>query len=121
MRISDWSSDVCSSDLPQAVRDRGLDRGVFAAIGKRIRGHIDDAKHPRPIELEDAAGAVELWGGVEHVVDLKGCARLPSRTHACRPERMPVTTGTCLYPDKRTAERRGGTDGVSTCRSAWAP
>src|SRR3546814_5702276 len=117
MRISDWSSDVCSSDLgflrqafddghhapdfllggnivrarsrrlaadvehvgalprqPQAVRDRGLDRGVFAAIGKRIRGHIDDAKHPRPIELEDAAGAVELRSE-EHTSELQSLMR----------------------------------------------
>src|SRR3546814_18264088 len=29
MRISDWSSDVCSPDLPPAPRsDRGADRGV---------------------------------------------------------------------------------------------
>src|SRR3546814_13592540 len=38
MRISDWSSDVCSSDLPdeRAVADRGAVRGRH-----RARGRID--------------------------------------------------------------------------------
>src|SRR3546814_10643005 len=40
MRISDWSSDVCSSDLVEAAGDRRPQR-----IGHRLRaaGGIDDA------------------------------------------------------------------------------
>src|SRR3546814_7823378 len=80
MRISDWSSDVCSSDLATDVEDVGalfgqlqamgngvLEAGVLAAVGERIGGDIDDAHHPRTIELQDAAGAIELWRRVEHV------------------------------------------------------
>src|SRR3546814_8452455 len=32
MRISDWSSDVCSSDLSRATRRRGAARGVSTAM-----------------------------------------------------------------------------------------
>src|SRR3546814_12288145 len=35
MRISDWSSDVCSSDLPLLVRPGFLTREYFA--GRRVR------------------------------------------------------------------------------------
>src|SRR3546814_10355232 len=48
MRISDWSSDVCSSDLPPRARDhrrclsrRGqADGGEGAAVGGRRRGRL---------------------------------------------------------------------------------
>src|SRR3546814_18274910 len=42
MRISDWSSDVCSSDLPDPldlVADVGLGRGVVHALGAAIADH----------------------------------------------------------------------------------
>src|SRR3546814_9428207 len=36
MRISDWSSDVCSSDLPQAVKKLVQSFGVTASIASRM-------------------------------------------------------------------------------------
>src|SRR3546814_17763494 len=44
MRISDWSSDVCSSDLvgSDGILARGLQRHAVPAIG-RVAGDIDDA------------------------------------------------------------------------------
>src|SRR3546814_1012085 len=45
MRISDWSSDVCSSDLYHAVRDGSLGR----RCGRhRLAEGPDDAARPRP-------------------------------------------------------------------------
>src|SRR3546814_851548 len=38
MRISDWSSDVCSSDLPGYVRSLGLDRRRAARRHADLRG-----------------------------------------------------------------------------------
>src|SRR3546814_14636144 len=39
MRISDWSSDVCSSDLAEGADVRTLCLGVFGALGLRqVRG-----------------------------------------------------------------------------------
>src|SRR3546814_5097170 len=51
MRISDWSSDVCSSDL-NAVRARAIELSVAirAVLEPCIRGHIakwDDTFNPR--------------------------------------------------------------------------
>src|SRR3546814_2051739 len=43
MRISDWSSDVCSSDL--MVFGRGADAGYEGAVGARHH-------HQRPVGLE---------------------------------------------------------------------
>src|SRR3546814_14220703 len=49
MSISDWSSDVCSSDLRQ-IGDRNLDRGAGEALGRlaafdRGRVGIVDRRH----------------------------------------------------------------------------
>src|SRR3546814_6065727 len=47
MRISDWSSDVCSSDLPRGIRGR-LSRPSFVVGGRlpggRARGRVDRGK-----------------------------------------------------------------------------
>src|SRR3546814_12112707 len=51
MRISDWSSDVCSSDLQRTVTDRGLDVAVVAG-GERL---LEIDKHHDP-ELGGDAG-----------------------------------------------------------------
>src|SRR3546814_15921723 len=40
MRISDWSSDVCSSDL--RLPDRCDHAGAFTPIGRRLHGGIDN-------------------------------------------------------------------------------
>src|SRR3546814_16380635 len=70
MRISDWSSDVCSSDLPDLLHDLGVDAGgraqqidrfddvgakaellvlhVSEALFEQIRPHAD----PRTVAIE---------------------------------------------------------------------
>src|SRR3546814_16492227 len=52
MRISDWSSDVCSSDLAVIDKDRAAGR----------RKHVEEitAEHARALQLEPGFG-----GGVE--------------------------------------------------------
>src|SRR3546814_4616810 len=48
MRISDWSSDVCSSDLPRVpVRDLGAGRGAFPRVvllPAQLRGHRSEER-----------------------------------------------------------------------------
>jgi hypothetical protein len=46
--------------------DRGLGGVVRAAIGKRVRGDVDDAHDLGTVEAQDAAGAIELGRGIEH-------------------------------------------------------
>src|SRR3546814_12445529 len=98
MRISDWSSDVCSSDL--AAQPAGRLRVVGDARGEGVGG-VDqqvDALAPQvvgqgldPTEAADAQAAGQ--GG-----------RLLGAAGAGRSE-----------------ERRVGTECVSTCRSRWTP
>src|SRR3546814_17466028 len=106
MRTSDWSSDVCSSDLLDIERDAQ-------------RGHLllGDAPH-RIFELgkERFRG---LWLIVGHFVSFTAGAigaaiRTPSTEEACRKRRRAA-----LSP--RSEERRVGKECVSTCSSRWSP
>src|SRR3546814_5634156 len=63
MRISDWSSDVCSSDLLGVARRRSQDRPVLGVGGEEVGvGAVGD--HPTvadqhdPIREGDGGGAV---------------------------------------------------------------
>src|SRR3546814_17955238 len=93
MRISDWSSDVCSSDL--ACGARGQHGGLPVLLGAGDRGglHLD---------------AVEKVQSAEQL-----CHRLGAARHLRLIERGPR--------DGRSEERRVGKEGVSTCRSRWSP
>src|SRR3546814_4878225 len=99
MRISDWSSDVCSSDLVQPVRLAGepaAQAGVAdaRAVGTRIaRSHRPDRARagPHPAVAAERSEAVRL-----------SCAG----SHGRR---------------RRSEERRVGKEGVSTLRYRWLP
>src|SRR3546814_15028535 len=98
MRISDWSSDVCSSDLRavdelDGVRDDAM----------RI---LDFGREGCGLERE-AAGTELLHPPIE-----RGVARIGVRASIAR--RVPI-----LAP--RTEERRVGKECVSTCRPRWSP
>src|SRR3546814_16716587 len=56
MRISDWSSDVCSSDLKQAelAEMAGISRSTLARLEAGNGGTIDSlARIMRALEIED--------------------------------------------------------------------
>src|SRR3546814_11426933 len=91
MRISDWSSDVCSSDLarPQCQRREGEQPGAGADIG--------DGARTRPAGRQP----------VEHRQTPRG------RVVSAGAERL-----ACI---DRSEERRVGKECVSTCRSRWSP
>src|SRR3546814_3870130 len=111
MRISDWSSDLCSSDLD--VGDAAFDGIDFLAPDLLIlmggpMGVYETDRHPWiPHELE----------------------RLSARIAADRPtlgvclgsQMMAAAMGADVYPGQRSEERRGGKACVSTCRSRWSP
>src|SRR3546814_10547964 len=91
MRISDWSSDVCSSDLGVAVTEG---HGIGAT------GCVEPAKGV-------AAGARGL------VVETEG-AGLVVAGDVVSAERRAAAAA-------RSEERRVGKECVSTCRSQWLP
>src|SRR3546814_13396152 len=128
MRISDWSSDVCSSDLQQStvfddiggqfrpLTQSTVRKGLF--LGKKVNGVYDWNTHTaqwqgsikearsQPIALHhgDMSG---LLINLEVIRDARPGARLQYRFVAGAPVR-------------RSEERRVGTVGVSTCRARWA-
>src|SRR3546814_18661673 len=109
MRISDWSSDVCSSDLTN-------DRAVNAVAGLR--------------EGQDAKDipAIAFGGGSRSG---RGCR--PFRfivlhaflSYNLMSQHSRHASGRNLSEErshrKRSEERRVGKECVSTCRSRWSP
>src|SRR3546814_20327315 len=94
MRISDWSSDVCSSDLGTHLHhDRSSDVWHHA---QRDQAH----------SFKAAAG--------EHVEDVDDPARSPLGKLLQR-QRIDARQG------HRSEERRVGKECVSTCRYRWSP
>src|SRR3546814_4234582 len=73
MRISDWSTDVCSSDLPEGDAAQGA-----VAQDARLHGGV------RQVDREAAAGAEAALAGLHHADDTAGHAAdeddLPHRT-----------------------------------------
>src|SRR3546814_11013092 len=100
MRISDWSSDVCSSDLLSSIIDELEKGGRFAFVGKPC-----DISALRELAKSDAR--------VDQQIPLKlsfFCGGIPSHAGADR-----------IIAEMRSEERRVGKECVRTCRSRWSP
>src|SRR3546814_21085561 len=98
MRISDWSSDVCSSDLHLHIEDRFLTR--------EMRGLVVVGEGYRDVAALAGSGADKL--ALEARNEALG-AEL-EMVALCRPA-----------PERRSDERRVGKACGSTCRSRWSP
>src|SRR3546814_16345547 len=96
MRISDWSSDVCSSDLNCALgeqpRDIRLQRDALQQIERDYRQHDVELKVASLRRNGDRCVIADHLRG-----NLRGCLR------------------------DRSEERRVGKEWVSTCISRWSP
>src|SRR3546814_12113327 len=99
MRISDWSSDVCSSDLKEKGHGRFTPRINEVKIG--VAGVLDDPA------MTD--GMIEAL--VAHEMGHWADPDLDSAMFRSRIVCLPV----------RSEERRVGKECVSTCRSRWSP
>src|SRR3546814_13513300 len=107
MRISDWSSDVCSSDLMPLARIVAHEADGLDPLGAQLR---DDAKrvdrafcrlatcHRNSIIIEDLESDIGARGH-------RGADRQQS----------------AMMIGARSEERRVGKECVSTCRSRWSP
>src|SRR3546814_7343132 len=110
MRISDWSSDVCSSDLADIAHHTRM-VAVIAAMGRKVEGHRKALLTRRQIAAVEGVGL--LGGGKARIlVDRPGAARIHGCAHPARKRRK---------AGERSEERRVGTECVSTCRSRWSP
>src|SRR3546814_11569408 len=99
MRISDWSSDVCSSDLET---DRETDRGDLKQITSDLLRVLSDARE-----------AVEDWDKMRDAA-LRMADELPKEPIASDLREQDIE-------EARSEERRVGKECVSTCRSRWSP
>src|SRR3546814_11641787 len=98
MRISDWSSDVCSSDLFVAVEARQIKEGSVIVIR-------NEGPKGGPGMREMLATTAALYGqGMGEKVALITDGRFSGATRGFRSE-----------------ERRVGKGCVSPCRSRWSP
>src|SRR3546814_2193246 len=87
MRISDWSSDVCSSDLEANVAlQPGLPAGAEKAVdGRRRKGRLGRRPFVPQRQQSSSETAIFFRQGVGH---LRGAALCkPQRRSAPRPER----------------------------------
>src|SRR3546814_15554024 len=103
MRISDWSSDVCSSDLRSRWPHR-LDR-LPQRLDRRNQLHARDAETPDADRID--ASPTEHRGKSLYRACTEGKGLAASR---CGPHKT-----------ARSDERRVGKECVSTCRSRWWP
>src|SRR3546814_14062844 len=116
MRISDWSSDVCSSDL---FVDGQLSLGTL----DKFRDPTDTTPFGLPdlsAVLTDARARVETpWGDVGAALTGRGNLRkaFAGKLALVAPR---VRAAGCSV-EGRSEERRVGKECVSTCRSRWSP
>src|SRR3546814_15317696 len=130
MRISDWSSDVCSSDLwPRAdwtapgsldLKVRSAKRRQAAQTLPSMVGAAPPPDMPRErivrIDPED-----RLWVDLFLGYVARGCAQpggYPAFYEAMDRKRYDVCQELGI---SRSEERRVGKECVSTCRSRWSP
>src|SRR3546814_15266259 len=103
MRISDWSSDVCSSDLDIWSLLRASDPLLF-------NGDAAKVTLAQSLELRKVVGSLEAMSQ-EEFARAMGHRTLHIATHKL------VKNDLVL----RSEERRVGQECVSTCRSRWSP
>src|SRR3546814_13431292 len=128
MRISDWSSDVCSSDLV-GITSWNLD-GYFdrmksawmwwfnAASEEDLRRKL--SQNSLSLHLENVKSPVLFINAVSENPDLGGLAKRDSVNRVVADlRRMGLEADVVQLP--RSEERRVGKECVSTCRSRWSP
>src|SRR3546814_18935508 len=111
MRISDWSSDVCSSDLQPAETRRLIPCRLFLRRERQAEVCDEDRQGVQAAQLS---------------VPIPVC-RVPAKAaRGSQAESGPLdpTNGHDLAqstpPHLRSEERRVGKECVSTCRSRWS-
>src|SRR3546814_1647235 len=107
MRISDWSSDVCSSDLSSPTLSPD---GRLLVLAKRV------------VDFDANKASSSLW--IENLLarDAAPPVRLtPEDWNVNSPAFGPDGKTVYFLSGKRSEERRVGKECVSPCRSRWSP
>src|SRR3546814_16614805 len=105
MRISDWSSDVCSSDLSRFVEILYFDE-------HKVRfARVSEFRHAAFANARSADGDIGTFTGA---IDARKASDVADSGFDDVVENAAGVEG-------RSEERRVGTECVSTCRYRWAP
>src|SRR3546814_14799267 len=109
MRISDWSSDVCSSDLEILV-ERTIDIPRISVVPK---GEVTTGFHAFKLDVSQ----LHLQPGQREIVGqmLRTNEQFTLAAEVGRKEQRPED----YIVHARSEERRVGKECVSTCRSRW--
>src|SRR3546814_15955143 len=128
MRISDWSSDVCSSDLEALPEGGGVQQGLLRGIDDLVERQVAAARdvagaQTRPrlrrgsLEADAAARIQHLVGLVGEVGQHLRAVAFEQGVHAWRAVALPGPRPAFI----RSEERCVGEEVVSSCRTRWAP
>src|SRR3546814_8927344 len=110
MRISDWSSDVCSSDLNTAS-SANLDPAAEHAAEPGLEEAARTQPHSDPGETASSNAENKIRRPILSV-------RTPVEAAEAR---VPFVQRVVFEQYGRSEERRVGKECVSTCRSRWSP
>src|SRR3546814_17168432 len=116
MRISDWSSDVCSSDLNRHYVELAQQEGGRLVPGGEALRLAAPGYYMSPALIADTDPAMrinteEVFGPVVSTVRIKNYAEAPDLANRGN---LGMSAGS-------SEERRVGKAGVSTCRSRGSP
>src|SRR3546814_18029788 len=117
MRISDWSSDVCSSDLELPMFPFSRRRfvvGAVAVVGGSLLPVGVTSAGEQPTLLRVTRRSIEVNGRAAEIFGILQ----PDSSHG-------LTTGVnerfrVRLANERSEERRVGNEWVSTCRYRWS-
>src|SRR3546814_14841580 len=117
MRISDWSSDVCSSDLiPLGITDAERESGDFFTYDKLADLAGIGGNNFLPF-IDDTL--ITSFYDTRYSGDLR---RLSAFDYFCdKSVEYSPYLGPMYKNETRSEERRVGKECVSTCRSRWSP
>src|SRR3546814_10929270 len=114
MRISDWSSDVCSSDLVAGTQKVALRR-----LGKDNVFTCEAPQCRRRIQAQTASGRSLPGQNKDRRIAVFVAVGRPGGLSRGTPH-CPRTTSIPASPNK-SEERRVGKECLSTCISRWSP
>src|SRR3546814_18890197 len=115
MRISDWSSDVCSSDLTHVVigKPQPVDLSkVLTASDEPAARMVAEMLEKKPQTISSLSSVTTSAEKI--LLDLSA-----HNAKEIRPV-LPMRAHSFTSAIPRSEERRGGQECVSTCRSRWA-
>src|SRR3546814_12652559 len=141
MRISDWSSDVCSSDL-DVLRDEGLTPIIEQGLKDRVDAGVRDGSFAKILFNAPGFALAYAWHKSDYPLPLHshdsdclylvlagemrfGKEALGKGDGVFVPGNTPYTFVTgpdgVDFLEFRSQERRVGNECASTCRSRWSP